>query len=255
MAMERIPKQLRADQGHGFTARPATQRKARPGGRERVQRCLEILRLLAAGQEWPAKRLSEVFDVTHRTIQRDMELLENAGLVLRTNRQRPFRYRLAKEATLEQPRWSVAEVVTLLSLAGRMSDGASDSERAAAFAAVAKLVRLQPAAAREPLDDVVTLVAAQQPHLQARLCGLPWLAQLIEALVDHRALKVWTRDNRGRLAAPFVLVPSKIGVHSGQWFVSAYKVRGAELVTLELAASGAWSLMCRTSDTRGVIGS
>lgn len=237
MATDRTSKQLRADQGHGFPARPGTKRNARQGGGERVQRCLEILRLLTAGQEWPARRLSEMFEVTQRTIQRDMELLEHAGLVLRTNRQRPFRYRLAKEATLEQPRWSLAEVVSLLSLAGRVPDGSSDSDRANAFAAIAKLVRLQPAGAREPLAELVAILSAQPPALQSRLCGLPWLGQLVEALVDHRALRVWVQDALGSASREaLVIVPSNAGVQSGQWVVSAYKVRGSELVTVELAS-------------------
>lgn len=235
MAMERSFNQLRADQGHGLPARPAKQ-AARQGGRERVQRCLEILRLLTAGQEWPAKRLSEVFEVTHRTIQRDMELLEKAGFVLRTNRQRPFRYRLAREAIWEQPQWSLADVVSLVSLAGRGSEGNSDAERAAAFATIGKLVRLQSADAREPLENLVAMLAAQPPLLQAKLCGLPWLGQLVEALVDHRALRICMRDDSGPVGRePFLLVPSKIGLQSGRWIVSGYKVHGSELMNVNLA--------------------
>jgi predicted DNA-binding transcriptional regulator YafY len=237
MAMEQTPKQLRADDGHNFPARPAVKRKSRARGRDRVERCLEILRLLTAGQEWPAKRLSDAFDVTHRTIQRDMELLEQAGLVLRTCRQRPYRYRLAREATWERPQWSLAEIVALLSLAGRVPEGPSGCDRATAYAAIAKLIRLQPESTRQPLEELVSILAAQQPVLQERLCSLPWLGQLIEALIDHRPLRVRTRDHTHPAdGEPPVLVPSAIGVRSGQWVISAYKVHGSELVSLDVAS-------------------
>jgi DNA-binding transcriptional ArsR family regulator len=235
MAMERPSKQFRADERHSFPVRPAKTSKARQGGRQRVQRCLEILRLLTTGQEWPARRLSEAFDVTHRTIQRDMELLENAGLVVRTNRQRPHCYRLAKETTWERPQWSLDEFVALLSLAGRGFEGISAAARAAAMAAIARNVRLQAAAARQPLEELVATLAAQPPHLQAELCGLPWLGQLIAALVDHRALRVFLRDDSGSVGPePHLLVADQLRVQLGQWIVSAYKVHGSELMTVTL---------------------
>ena len=236
MTRER-PNQFRADERHALPPRPAAKRRPQPGGRERVQRCLEILRLLTAGQQWPATRLSQAFDVSTRTIRRDMELLENAGFVLRTGRGRPVEYRLAREATREQPQWSLGEVVALLSLAGRMSDGVSESERAVAFTAVAKLVGLQPAAAGKPLTELLALLAAQAPAAGARLCGLPWLGRLIEALIDHRALRVRLHGESGPAGSePLVIVPTAVGLQSGQWVISAYKVHGSELVTVEPAS-------------------
>ena len=136
MARERPPTQIRTDQGHTFPSEPVTPSQPRQGGRERTQRCLEILRMLAAGQEWGARNLSETFEVTQRTIQRDMLLLENAGLVLRTGTPRRVAYRLAKEATFEHPQWTVAEVISLLALLGRMPEDAPDTERAMAFSAI-----------------------------------------------------------------------------------------------------------------------
>ena len=192
--------------------------------------------MLAAGQEWGARNLSETFEVTQRTIQRDMLLLENAGLVLRTGTPRRVAYRLAKEATFEHPQWTLAEVISLLALLGRMPEDAPDTERAMAFSAISKVAGTQPPSVRRLLETLIATLARQPPALQAQFCGLPYLSVLLQAIVGHRALRIWSRADAGSaVAEPLVLVPATIDAPSGQWVVAGYKVDGEALLTVELA--------------------
>lgn len=230
MTTERQHQQLRTDRRHSF---PGNRSGGSSAARDRVERFVELIRLLADGREWPAKRLSAELEVTVRTIQRDMQLLEEKGLATRkTGRQGS--YRLIQETAWEGPRLSAREVIALLVLA---AGDESDTDDSVALEAVLKIISFQPQNVRDRLLEFTNLLSSQPAASRQWLCRQGWLATVLEGLAGTRPLKVWLTPLPGQApAVPLEIVPTAFAMRSGQWILRSNRVSpaGGE-VTLELA--------------------
>lgn len=227
-------KRVRTDASHTLPSQPPGVGRSPRTGRDRLQRFLGIIRLLAGGQEWPAKRLSEAFEVTERTVLRDMKVLEEAGMATRPRPRGPGGYRLAGQLLWEHPQLSLVEAVTLLAVAGRAAGSIlePDTEQAIAWAAAVKVTALQPPDARQRLEELAHLLQSQAAAARIWLCSQSWLAVLVEALVNHRALRVSVSGES--VTEPLILVPKVIEAADGRWVLRAYEVGGTEIPVLDL---------------------
>lgn len=235
MATERRSKKLRADSAHRLGgARRAIDRP--PKSHDRIQRFLGMIRLLAGGQVWRARQLSAEFEVTERTILRDMKVLEDAGLVVRPGSRHRSGYRLARQAAWESPQMSLGELLAMVTLIGRAAVDDAD-ELAIVREAVLKLIRMQPDDVRTQLESLLTQFETQDITARAWLCRQTWLPRLVQALVHHTPLRVWLSTPRETNAAPLVIVPSAIAAHDGAWLLCGYEVSGSDImVALEEVA-------------------
>ncbi|HUE70239.1 MAG TPA: HTH domain-containing protein [Pirellulaceae bacterium] len=230
MTTEPQYQQLRTDGRHPFPSKPSDGPSV---PRDRVERFVELIRLLADGREWPAKRLSAELQVTVRTIQRDMQLLEKKGLAARkTGRQGS--YRLIQETAWEGPRLSAREVIALLVMA---AGDELDKDDSVALEAVHKIISFQPQNMRDRLLEFTDLLRSQPAASRQWLCRQGWLATILEGLAGTRPLKVWLTPLPGQArAVPLEIVPTAFAMRSGQWILRSHRVSpaGGE-VTLELA--------------------
>lgn len=233
IAMAQRPDHLRADAGHSSLPRPAARQTP-----HRVQRFFEIVRMLVGGQEWSSRELAGWFEVSERTILRDMDTLVSAGMVVRGGG-RKSGYRLAEEAAWERPRLSLRQVVTLLVLAERGREQSSErvepSERDVARAAVAKLLLPLPTEMRKKLEQVQGLLAGCTAAQRGWLCSQVWLPTFLEAIAGHRALRIWLLENGD---TPFgehqVIIPDGLKLLDGRWVSPALQIGGSDLPLVEL---------------------
>jgi predicted DNA-binding transcriptional regulator YafY len=231
MTTEQPHQQIRTDGRHSFPGKSSGELAA---PRDRAERFVDMICLLADGGEWPAKRLSAELKVTVRTIHRDMQLLEAKGLATRKCG-RHGSYRLAQDTAWERPRLVTKEVIALWILAAR--DEASAHGGGLALEAVLKIIRNQPENVRRPLLELTDLILSQPAAARTWLCRQAWLATLLEGVVATRPLKVWLEAKPGqRPEPPLEIVPSGLTVHSGHWMLQSHHVSPTGgIVTFELA--------------------
>lgn len=231
--MSQRPDHLRADAGHSSLPKPAAGQTP-----HRVQRFFEIVRMLVGGQQWSSRELAAWFEVSERTIHRDMDTLSSAGMVVRISG-RKCDYRLAEEAAWERPRLSLHQVVTLLVLAERGSEQSSERgkppERDVARAAVAKLLLPLPAEMRKKLEQAQGLLAGGTAAQRGWLCSQIWFPTFLEAIAGHRALRIWLLDNAdAAIPEHRVIIPDGLKLRDGRWVSSALQIGGSDWLMVEL---------------------
>lgn len=226
---------LRADEAHPLASPPAMRRPLQRG-----ERLLEIVGLFISGQSWSAKELAECFDVTERTVLRDMQALEVAGLVARREKRRgKSGSRLALDAAWVSPRLSLREVTTLLAIAHRGMDfpsaGGAASELAVARAAIAKILLPLPEYKRGKLEQVQCMLDECDAAQRIWLCSQNWLPRLLEAIADHRSLRVWMRRDHGDVCVDFrIVIPDRLLIQDDKWIVPTFPVDGSTTYRVEL---------------------
>lgn len=237
MAMEQRSKKLRADRGHPLLREPSAAPKSRKP-HDRVLRFLGLIRLLAGGQEWGARQLSQQFDVTERTIMRDMKLLEDAGLIIRPGSRSRTGYRLARQAAWDRPQLSLEEVLAVITLTGQAAENDA-YEGVILQGAALKLVSMQPDDVRVQLESLLAQLSGQESSSRSWLCRQAWLPLLVQALVHHLPLRVsLVQEYESEPAKPLVVVPTCIEARAGGWLMWGYEVSGSDThIALEKVVS------------------
>jgi predicted DNA-binding transcriptional regulator YafY len=133
---------------------------------ERLERCLKMLLLLQSGRSYNAEQLADAFEVSRRTIQRDLALLSRAGVplvfdeMLRT-------YKADRSFGLPSPRLTQSDLVLLILAMERHLETASPAARLAGEEAIAKLL----AGCPEPLREAVWTDVAKALELLQYTAG------------------------------------------------------------------------------------
>lgn len=229
MTTEQRQQQNRTDGPHVLPTTSA----GPPVRHDPAERLAELFRLLADGQEWSAKRLSERLAVTARTIRRDMQLLKRKGLATQS-RGGHGSYRLVLESFCQTPLLNVREVLALLVMAGGHSVA---DECGQALETVVKIVTLQPQRLREPLVALANLIRSQSADARQWLCRQCWLPVVLEGLLGPRPLKIWlTAASPQDWLMPLEIVPSALALRGTQWTLRAAQVSKVQgEITLDLS--------------------
>src|SRR5262245_29639521 len=109
-------------EARGGEARPAAAGPGGAGGRDQLARLFRLVMLLQTERFPNARELAERCEVSRRTVYRDLELLERAGLPVRYRQEREG-YQLARGAFLPPSGVGEAEALALLVLARQWKGG------------------------------------------------------------------------------------------------------------------------------------
>lgn len=218
MTTEQRIRKIRSDRAHLPRGKPRSPGAAR---RDRAERIVALFRLLADGRQWPAKDLSAALQVTVRTIQRDMQLLQAEGLA-RRQCGRFGGYQLVQVSTRQPPRLTPREMVDLLllTLSSEPRDGGSRARDT-----VLRLIAQQPVNFSKPLLRVAHLMRSHDASAAQPWRREEWLGVLLEGLVETRPLKVWIGPSASELpAAPLEIVPCAIELRDDVWILQAHPI-------------------------------
>jgi predicted DNA-binding transcriptional regulator YafY len=162
---------------------------------DRLYAIVEDLRAIAPGRR-SARQLAEHYEVSVRTIERDVGALQQAGVPVYAEVGRRGGYAVDKSLTLPPLNFTPAEAVAV-SVALRSAEGSPFGR--AARSALRKIVAAMPArealAARELADRVRFLSPADAVHPPTSAPPI-----LEEALVRRRVLRLAYRDKHGTVS-------------------------------------------------------
>jgi biotin operon repressor len=198
---------------------PEAEQGATPSAIVRMQRALQILRLLQAGQTWSAQELAEQYHCSTRTIFRDLQLLRDCGIPIESPRGEKG-FRLAHDFFWQPERPTLDEMIALV-VGARMAGEAMPKDMAKSLeSAMAKLVGSHRPADRQRLTELKMRI--DSPHLvpQPALPEAAYLAQLLEHIVAQRIVRLFVAaqppDEPARIME---MVPVRLHYAGGEWWL------------------------------------
>lgn len=175
-----------------------------------------------------ARWLAQRFEVSVRTVERDLEALRQSGLPIRSNAGRAGGYSLDRERTLPPMTLSTAEA---LAISVALRTAASTPFAAAARCASQKVLAVLPADVRhreEALTRQVYRVGDHTPSVNGVLSEV-----IVEAMVSGRVLHLTYADRAGAVTTrdvePLGLLWGPSGWYLAAWCRLRSAIRGFQL--------------------------
>jgi len=194
-------------------------------------RLLRLLSVLQSRRFWPGDALAARFEITPRTLRRDIDRLRSLGYTIGASTGPGGGYQLGQGASLPPLLLNDDEAVAVaVSLRGAMDIFAGMNETA--VSALVKLNQLLPARLRKrasALQAVTVSVQGRGASLDADL-----LTELAVACRDCRQLTIRYQDHQGR-ASTRTLEPLRLA-HTGnrRWYLLAWDLDRAAWRTLRV---------------------
>ncbi|HEV2780718.1 MAG TPA: WYL domain-containing protein [Actinophytocola sp.] len=182
---------------------------------DRLYAIVEELRAVAPGRR-SARQLAERHEVSVRTIERDIDALQQAGVPIYADVGRRGGYAIDRSMTLPPLNFTPAEAVAVAVALGRA--GGSPFDRAAR-SALRKIVQAMPARDGAAARELAERVRAIVPAGDTRAAPVPAIVE--EALVTRRVLRLTYRDKTGALTErevePALFLSSRHGWYLFGW--------------------------------------
>jgi len=185
--------------------------------RAQLARLMQLIMSLRGGDHPSATDLAEANDVSRRTVYRDIETLQAAGVPISYDPERRG-YRLGSGFTFSPPPLSQDEAIALWIAAQRGGDepGLDREARSAAH----KVINALPTAVREHVQALAPRVrVAMSPHRSCPDRG-QILRTLFQALVGSRQVRVWYRVAVGPSPQVTKLSPYRLELGVGGWVLA-----------------------------------
>ncbi len=196
---------------------------------KRTSRILELVQIIAVAPcRYLRRNLAEYFEVSERTIQKDLEVIRH-GLVL-SLRHSPEGYYFEEVPRLPTLQYTFAEALALL-LAVQAAWQVSGIGSAELAAAVARLEALFPPEFTPLLRQIVSqpVLTAQREHRQQMLMLLN------QALIEGRKVRmVYETRSRGGEVSERVVRPYHIMPYVRSWQLIAYCERREETLMFKI---------------------
>jgi Predicted transcriptional regulator len=190
-----------------------------------LRRMDRLVAILIALQQRPetAQRLADKFEVSRRTILRDMQALAEMGVPIYAESGPAGGFRLMEGYKLPPLRFDPQEALTLLFALRALTRLADTPFRQARWTAVDKIRAVLPKPMLEAVEPVLDRVEIEVPERKVKTPHLP-------ELMEHAAASRWIRvcyrseNHRRRLE----LLPRRIYAAHGFWYCEAYSALHGE---------------------------
>lgn len=190
----------------------------------RTGRLLGILQLLRSHSWLSAQELADRFEVTPRTIYRDVADIQEYGISIRSTVGREGGYQLDDESPFPRALLASEDALGMYVLAGGMNKGAA--EGATTHRKMVDVLRYAGPEAARTLG-----VAARRVHFDTaewywRDKGHEWLPLVREAVFSSYRIRASVTPRSGAAAETHVLEPLGMVWKGGEWYVVARKAGG-----------------------------
>ncbi len=202
----------------------------------RVHRLLRILSLIQSRRDLNAAKLADLCDTTPRTIYRDLNMLEGAGIPYSFDPETRG-YTIRRDFFMPPVELALEESLALICLAEQVSSREQIPFLEAAARAVVKIRSQLPGRIRDRLEEV-------SPHLEIRLAaatppdGIADVYQLVrKAIATRRALRCVYETPRRRPSEPperFLFRPYCLFFGQRAWYAIGHHSGRRELRCLKL---------------------
>jgi len=203
----------------------------------RADRLLQLLYLLRRHGRLPARRLSELLEVSERTILRDMEALSTAGVPVYAERGRHGGCVLLEGYSTDVSGLSAPEAQALFAWTSRaaVTDLGLGTELTSALT---KLSATVPHPALEQADALASVVVVDRRRWFAAVEEVPLLPTLREAAVARQRLRLSYRSRSSSTAGERTVDPYGLVENAGHWYLLAAhrgRVRSYRVSRIEAA--------------------
>lgn len=195
---------------------------------KRMDRLMAIIIALQQGPE-TAKSLAEKFEVSRRTILRDMQSLSEMGIPLYAAAGPSGGFRLMDGFVLPPVQFNALEALTLLfALQGmtRYSDTPFNRER---WTVMDKIKNIIP---KETLAQIETLLETLEMDVPRRNYKVPHLSALLDYASQSKGLAVYYRSQNHQRWLK--ILPTRIYSAHGFWYCEAYSHTHGEMRTFRV---------------------
>ncbi len=161
-------------------------------GQGRLARLFQLLLLLGSGRCPNARGLSEACEVSRRTIYRDLELLELAGVPVQFRSERQG-YDLSPGFTFAPPALDEAEALALVVLVRRCGEGDDLGLARDGRSGLRKLIQTLPAEVREKARNLAEPVGPGNDPPPPAPGRIEVFQALLQSLARRVQVRIWTR--------------------------------------------------------------
>ncbi len=218
---------------------------------QKVARLFAIRDRFEAGARCTVLELAEEFDVSRRTIFRDIELLKELNFPLAVDKTTGA-YFLVEEASNKRPPLADERAIAILLLAARVSPlnqilGGTHLIRTAS----AKLLSQLAAADRTKVGKLLSMCVQEGAEdTPTRQVGGDVLLDIVSALQGRSSVELTFRDGQGQLATAHVFL-RQLKLDQEGWYVEGRDVTGRESIRVRLDRIQEVSATTRTAEVRG----
>lgn len=203
-----------------------------------IQRLIKIILLLqSGGNRWTAERLAEEFEVSSRTIFRDMQALEKAGVPYFYDEEKRC-YSIRRDFFLPPLQLTLEESLSLLALVEQITRTEQISFTKPALKAAQKIRSQLPCSLRE-------LIEKRTKHVHIRLAastppeGATDVYQIIHQALDRqRAVRCTyesvNSDRKDSATTPFIFKPYVLHYDQRAWYTVGHHSSRNDLRCLKL---------------------
>jgi predicted DNA-binding transcriptional regulator YafY len=188
----------------------------------RIDRLTAILLLLQGGKR-TAREIAQRFEVSRRTIQRDIDALCEMGIPIAAELGTSGGYTLPPDYSLPPLALTLHEALLLrlaLSSLSQLSETPFKQERESLLAKVQTLLP------RRESEDLDLLTHTLSLNVPSRPYPTPFLDQLLESAREEQWISVTYRSEKG--VSQQTLLPAHLRTSAGLWYCEAYSYERQE---------------------------
>lgn len=182
----------------------------------RIDRLTAILLLLQGGKR-TAGEIAQRFEVSRRTIQRDIDALGEIGIPIVADLGASGGYSLPPDYSLPPLALTVHEALLLRLALASLSQLSEMPFKQACESLLAKVQTLIPHRERVELDQLTQTLSLDVP---SRPYPTPFLDHLLKCAQEHRWLAATYRSEKG--VSHQTLLPQRVRTEAGLWYCEAY---------------------------------
>jgi predicted DNA-binding transcriptional regulator YafY len=187
-------------------------------GRTQLARLLQLILALRAGRYPNARDLAEVCEVSRRTIYRDLETLEVAGVPVRYVAERQG-YELAVGFAFEPPRLTEAEAQALLILSKRQGGDDRFGLHREAKTGAWKMLHALSGDGRARVQALAEQVEVRAEPVAAPAERTAVYETILQALADHRQVRLWYHEPDGQTTITTKFSPYRLVQARTSWWL------------------------------------
>ena len=228
-----------ASSGRAATGRAARGARTSPTATVvRTQRALQILQLLQAGQIWSTGELAQTFNISTRTVFRDLQLLRDCGIPVQSPAGERGGHQLAHDFFWKPVRPTQDELTALV-VGSRLAAEALPQPMARLFeAAVQKVISCESPVRRQRLAEASLRI--DPPHGTATSSGqlpdLTFMPRLLESLVDQLPIEITLQGQLDKPLTPLKMIPQRLDFIEGHWVLVGNRIDSEESDRLPISS-------------------
>jgi len=184
----------------------------------KIDRLVSIILLLLEKERIGAQELADLFEVSPRTIYRDIDSINMAGIPVRATSGVGGGFEIMEQYKLDKKVFSTADLSVILMGLSSLSNMMRGDELVSAFAKVKSFI---PAERAEEIELLTGQITIDLSPWSGNRNAQPYLELIKQALQEHKLLSFTYLDRAGnripRIAEPYQLV-----LKGSQWYWQGY---------------------------------